>query len=424
MATTTGSVAELCAAAHAAAPALAASSREARDAALEAIAAGLESSTGEILEANAADLEAGRQAGLEDALLDRLALDPERIAAIAAGTRAIAALEDPVGELLEERTLPNGLELRKLRVPLGVVAVVYEARPNVTIDSASLCLKAGNAVVLRGSASAAHSNAVLARIASEGVAAAGLPAAAVTLVGGGDRAELGELATQDRFVDLIIPRGGEGLKKALEGVATVPVIFAAAGNCHVYVDATADLEMATRIALNAKVQRPGVCNAAETLLVHRDVAAGFLALAAPQLLEAGVEIRADERALAAIGPVPGGGVARATDADWETEFLAPVLAVGIVDSLEEAIVHIDRYGSGHSEAIVTEDREAARQFGVAVDAACVYVNASTRFTDGGEFGMGAEIGNSTQKLHVRGPIGLRELCTYKYVISGNGQTRE
>lgn len=424
MATTTGSVAELCAAAHAAAPALAASSREARDGALEAIAAGLESSIAEILAANEADLEAGRQAGLDDALLDRLALDPERIAAIAAGTRAIAALEDPVGEVLEERTLANGLELEKLRVPLGVVAVVYEARPNVTIDSASLCLKAGNAVVLRGSASAANSNVVLARIAAEGVASAGLPAAAVTLVGGGDRSELGELATQDRFVDLIIPRGGEGLKKALEGVATVPVIFAAAGNCHVYVDASADLEMAARIAFNAKVQRPGVCNAAETLLVHRDVAAGFLALVAPQLLEAGVEIRADERALAAIGPASGGGVAKATDTDWETEFLAPVLAVGVVDSVEEAIAHIDRYGSGHSEAIVTEDPEAAREFGVAVDAACVYVNASTRFTDGGEFGMGAEIGNSTQKLHVRGPIGLRELCTYKYVIRGNGQIRE
>jgi len=395
-----------------------------RDAALEAIAAGLEASTGEILEANAADIEAGREAGLSDALLDRLALDPARIEAIAAGARAVAALDDPVGELLEERTLYNGLELRKVRVPLGVVAVVYEARPNVTIDSAALCLKSGNAVVLRGSASAARSNEVLARVAAQGVSSAGLPAAAVTLVGGGDRSELAELATQDRTVDLIIPRGGEGLKKALEGVATVPVIFAAAGNCHVYVDATADVAMAVRIAVNAKAQRPGVCNAAETLLVHRDVAAGFLPAAAEALAGAGVELRADERALAAMGAGAVSGVSRAGEEDWATEFLAPIMAVGVVDSLEEAVEHIGRYGSRHSEAIVTADPAAARAFEMGVDAACVYVNASTRFTDGGEFGMGAEIGNSTQKLHVRGPIGLRELCTYKYVISGNGQIRE
>ena len=417
-------MAELCAAAHEAAPAVAASGRDVRDAALEAIAAGLEASCAEILEANAADLQAGREAGLSDALIDRLALDEGRIAAIAAGTRAVAALDDPVGELLEERTLDNGLELRKLRVPLGVVAVVYEARPNVTIDSAALCLKSGNAVVLRGSASAARTNEVLARIAAEGVAQAGLPAEAVTLIGGGERSELAELATQDRTVDLIIPRGGEGLKKALEGVATVPVIFAAAGNCHVYVDAGADVAMAVRVAVNAKVQRPGVCNAAETLLVHRDIASGFLPLAAAELIAAGVELRADERALAAMGAELAGQASRATEEDWATEFLAPVLAVGVVDSLEEAVEHIGRYGSRHSEAIVTGDPGAARDFQLGVDAACVYVNASTRFTDGGEFGMGAEIGNSTQKLHVRGPIGLRELCTYKYVVTGDGQIRE
>ena len=417
-------MAELCAAAHEAAPAVAASGRPVRDAALEAIATGLESSCAEILEANAADLEAGREAGLSDALIDRLALDEGRIATIAAGARAVAELDDPVGELLEERTLDNGLELRKLRVPLGVVAVVYEARPNVTIDSAALCLKSGNAVVLRGSASAARTNEVLARIAAEGVAQAGLPAEAVTLIGGGERSELAELATQDRTVDLIIPRGGEGLKKALEGVATVPVIFAAAGNCHVYVDAGADVAMAVRIAVNAKVQRPGVCNAAETLLVHRDIAPGFLPLAAAELIAAGVELRADERALAAMGAELAGQASRATEEDWATEFLAPVLAVGVVDSLEEAVEHIGRYGSRHSEAIVTGDPGAARDFQLGVDAACVYVNASTRFTDGGEFGMGAEIGNSTQKLHVRGPIGLRELCTYKYVVTGDGQIRE
>ncbi len=424
MATKAKDVAELCAAAHAAAPHVAASSREVRDGALEAIAAGLEAGSAEILEANQADLEAGREAGLTDALLDRLALDPGRIEAIAAGARAVAALDDPVGELLEERVLPNGLQLRKVRVPLGVVAVVYEARPNVTIDSAALCLKAGNAVVLRGSASAARTNDVLARIAAEAVASAGLPPEAVTLVGGGDRAELAELATQERTVDLIIPRGGEGLKKALEGVATVPVIYAAAGNCHVYVDSSADLEMAAAIAVNAKVQRPGVCNAAETLLVHREVAADFLPLVAGRLIDAGVEIRADERSLAAIGPGLADQVRSAAQEDWATEFLAPVLAVGVVDSLDEAVAHIARFGSRHSEAIVSGDPEAARRFELEVDAACVYVNASTRFTDGGEFGMGAEIGNSTQKLHVRGPIGLRELCTYKYLVRGDGQIRE
>ena len=424
MATKAKDVAELCAAAHDAAPQVAASSREVRDGALEAIAAGLEADVDGILEANGADLDAGREAGLSDALIDRLALDPERISAIAAGARAVAALEDPVGELLEERVLPNGLELRKVRVPLGVVAVVYEARPNVTIDSAALCLKAGNAVVLRGSASASHTNGVLARIAAEAVVGVGLPAEAVTLVGGGDRAELAELATQDRTVDLIIPRGGEGLKKALEGVATVPVIYAAAGNCHVYVDASADLATAVRIAVNAKVQRPGVCNAAETLLVHREVAGEFLPLVGRELADAGVEIRADERSLAALGPGPGDRVLRATEEDWATEFLAPVLAVGVVDSLEEAVAHISRFGSRHSEAIVTGDPAAARRFELEVDAACIYVNASTRFTDGGEFGMGAEIGNSTQKLHVRGPIGLREICTYKYLVRGDGQIRE
>ncbi len=424
MATKAKDVAELCGAAHAAAPQVAASSRGVRDGALEAIAAGLEAGTDEILVANEADLEAGREAGLSDALLDRLALDPERIGAIAAGARAVAALDDPVGELLEERSLPNGLQLRKVRVPLGVVAVVYEARPNVTIDSAALCLKAGNAVVLRGSASAARTNEVLARIAAEAVVSAGLPAEAVTLVGGGDRAELAQLATQDRTVDLIIPRGGEGLKKALEGVATVPVIFAAAGNCHVYVDSSADLAMATRIAVNAKVQRPGVCNAAETLLVHREIAPEFLPLVARELVAAGVEIRADERSRAAMGPGLADQARAAVEEDWATEFLAPVLAVGVVDSLEEAVGHIARFGSRHSEAIVTGDPDAARRFELEVDAACVYVNASTRFTDGGEFGMGAEIGNSTQKLHVRGPIGLRELCTYKYLIHGDGQIRE
>ncbi|HEV2786872.1 MAG TPA: glutamate-5-semialdehyde dehydrogenase [Solirubrobacteraceae bacterium] len=422
MAVTTSSVAEQCAAARRAARQRAQLDRGAKDAALQAIADALEARTDEILEANARDMEAGRANGLDAALLARLALDPDRIAGIAAGTRAIAALPDPVGEVVDGRRLPNGLDVRKLLVPFGVVAVVYEARPNVTIDAASLCLKSGNAVVLRGSSSAAHSNAVLAAIAAEAAAGAGVPEGAIGLVAGGGRADLAELATQDDVVDLIFPRGGEGLKAALKAVATVPVIYAASGNCHVYVDASADLDDAEAIIVNAKVQRPGVCNAAETLLVHAAAAPAFLPRAIAALQAAGVELRADGRARALAGDLAA-SLAAATNEDWDTEFLAPVLAVGVVDSVEEAIEHVNRHGSGHSEAIVTGDVRAARAFERGVDAACVYVNASTRFTDGGEFGMGAEIGNSTQKLHARGPIGVRELCTFKYVVAGDGHVR-
>jgi glutamate-5-semialdehyde dehydrogenase len=413
MAVTAPSVADVCRAARAASRRLAALPTAEKDAALHRIADALEARTPEILEANARDLDAGRENGLSEALLDRLLLDPERIAGIAAQVRDIAALADPVGEVLDGFRLPNGLDVAKTRTPLGVVAVVYEARPNVTIDAAALCLKSGNAIVLRGSSSAAHSNAVLAAIA-----AAEAPEGAIGLVAGGGREELAELATQDELVDLIIPRGGEGLKKALTEVATVPMIFAASGNCHVYVDAAADLDVAREIILNAKTQRPGVCNAAETLLVHRHVAGAFLPGALAALRDAGVELRGDEavRALDA-------AVAPATDEDWDTEFLALVLAVGVVDSVEDAIDHVNRHGSGHSEAIVTGSYPAARAFELGVDAACVYVNASTRFTDGGEFGFGAEIGNSTQKLHARGPIGLRELCSFKYVVRGDGHVR-
>ena len=297
------------------------------------------------------------------------------------------------------------------------MAVVYEARPNVTIDAAALALKAGNAIVLRGSSSAAHSNAVLA-----GIAAGALPPGAVALVAGGGREELAELATQDGLVDLIVPRGGEGLKEALKAVATVPVIYAASGNCHVYVDASADLEKAQRIVVNAKTQRPGVCNAAETLLVHAEAAPAFLPAVLGALREAGVELRVDGRTRALAGPL-GPSLAEATDEDWDTEYLAMILAVRVVDDVEDAIEHVNAHGSGHSEAIVTRDAGAARAFQRGVDAACVYLNASTRFTDGGEFGMGAEIGNSTQKLHARGPIGLRELTTYKYVVEGDGHIR-
>ncbi|MGB0097383.1 MAG: glutamate-5-semialdehyde dehydrogenase [Solirubrobacteraceae bacterium] len=420
MATTATSVAEHCAAAKRASRALATVGSSVKDTALRAIADALLENGPEILETNARDLEAGRETGLSAALLDRLALDNRRIEAMADGVRKIAALPDPVGEVIEGWRLPNGLDARKVRVPLGVVAVVYEARPNVTIDAAVLCLKSGNAIVLRGSSSATHSNAVLASVAAEAATGAGLPSSALSLIAGGGREELAELATQAGIVDLIIPRGGEGLKAALKGVATVPVIYAASGNCHVYVDASADLESAEAIVLNAKLQRPGVCNAAEKLLVHSDIAEAFLPKVLSSLLDAGVILHGDVRTRAT---VPALGIDTAGEEDWDTEYLALEMAVGVVDSTAEAITHINAHGSGHSEAIVTRDTASSRAFQLGIDAACVYVNASTRFTDGGEFGMGAEIGNSTQKLHARGPIGLRDLCTFKYLIEGDGQIR-
>jgi glutamate-5-semialdehyde dehydrogenase len=423
MATITTRVADICAEAKRAAKALARADTATKNAALEEIAAALEDRAEEILEANARDMQAGHEAELSEALLDRLLLDEARIAQIAKAVRQIVALGDPVGEVIDGHRLPNGLDVRKVRVPLGVVAVVYEARPNVTIDAAALCLKSGNAIVLRGSSSALHSNAALARIAGEAAVAGGLPEGCVSLVAGGGREELAELATQKGTVDLIIPRGGEGLKAALEEVASVPVIYAASGNCHVYVDASADLEQAQAIVLNSKTQRPGVCNAAETLLIHEAAAAEFVPRILGALGDAGVVLRADERTRA-LASEASGTIEAADEEDWGTEYLAMTLAVRVVASTEQAIEHIGRYGSGHSEAIVTRDTESARAFQLGVDAACVYVNASTRFTDGGEFGMGAEIGNSTQKLHVRGPIGLRELCTFKYLVEGDGHVRE
>ena len=389
---------------------------------MEATAQLLDKRAAEVLEANAADLADERAAGLGAALRDRLALSEARVAAMAEGVRAIAGLDDPVGEELEHRTLASGIDLRKVRVPLGVVAVVYEARPNVTIDGcAALTIKSGNAIVLRGSSYAERSNAALAAIVREGLVAAGLLEDAVSLLAGGGREDLAELATQDGLVDLLIPRGGEGLKAALKDVATVPVMYAAAGNCHVYVHAAADLEMARRIAVNAKVQRPGVCNAAETLLIDAAIAESFVPAALSNLREAGVELFGDERVRTlAVGVEVGAATAQ----DWDTEYLDLKMAVGVVDSLDAAIDHINQHGSGHSEAIVTSSGQAAERFVAEVDAAAVYVNASTRFTDGFEYGMGAEIGNSTQKLHARGPIGLRELTTIKYVAHGDGQLRE
>jgi glutamate-5-semialdehyde dehydrogenase len=419
MATVTSSVAAACAAAKRASRTLQTLASGPRNDALGAIAAALDERPEEVLEANVADLEEAREGHYPAAFLDKLRLDRARVAAMATGVRMIAALPDPVGEVIDGFRLPNGLDVRKMRVPLGVIALVYEARPNVTIDATALCLKSGNAVVLRGSSAARRSNAALAEIAVNGALGAGLPEDAVTLLQGG-REEIAELATQTGLVDLIVPRGGEGLKAALKGVATVPVIYAASGNCHVYVDRKADLEQARAIVLNAKLQRPGVCNAAETLLVHADVADRFLPGALAALAQAGVVLHGDGRSRAA---APGVPMLAASEEDWDTEYLALELAVAVVDSVQEAIAHINAHGSGHSEAIVTRDTRAARSFQLGVDAACVYVNASTRFTDGGEFGMGAEIGNSTQKLHARGPIGLRELCTYKYLVEGDGQLR-
>jgi glutamate-5-semialdehyde dehydrogenase len=422
MATTARTVTDVCREAKRASRDLARLDTDTRNGALEAIAAALEARTAEVLEANERDMEAGRAGGLDAALLDRLELDEPRVAGIASDVRAIVRLPDPVGEVIEGFRLPNGIDVRRVRTPLGVVAIVYEARPNVTIDCTALAVKSGNAIVLRGSSIATHSNAALAAIATGAATEAGLPEGAIGLVAGGGRDELAELATQDELVDLIIPRGGEGLKAALKSVATVPVMYAASGNCHVYVDADADLGMAEAIILNAKLQRPGVCNSAETLLVHRDAAAQFLPRALSALREAGVELRADGRAKALAGDLAG-SLADATDEDWDTEFLALVLAVGVVDSVEDAIEHVNAHGSGHSEAIVTRSYESAQAFERGVDAAAVYVNASTRFTDGGVFGMGAEIGTSTQKLHARGPIGVRELCSFKYVLEGSGQVR-
>jgi len=419
MAIATRTVIEACESAKSAAGALASAPTATKDAALARLAELLEERGDEVLEANAADLADERATELSDALRDRLALDPGRIAAMAEGVRAIIALDDPIGEELERRTLDNGLDLSKVRVPLGVVAVIYEARPNVTVDCAALCLKSGNSIVLRGSSYAQRSNAALAALVREAVVDSGLPEGAVELLAG-ERSELEQLATAEGLVELVIPRGGEGLKQALKAVATVPVLYAAGGNCHVYVDASADLEMARRIAYDAKVDRPGVCNAAETLLVNAKLAAEFLPGVLGDLHGAGVELVGDSRARSAAGETP---VGEATDADWDTEYHGLKLAVGVVDSLADAIAHVNAHGTGHTEAIVTSSDEAAAEFTDGVDAAVVFVNASTRFTDGFVFGMGAEIGNSTQKLHARGPIGLRELTTTKYVVRGSGQVR-
>src|SRR5437764_5575753 len=405
-----------------AATALATATRTVKDGALRAMADGLLAATAEIMAANAGDVEAGGGAGMSAALLDRLALSEARVAGMADGLRQVAGLPDPVGEVVRGGVLPNGLELRQIRVPLGVIGIVYEARPNVTADAAGLCLKSGNAVLLRGSSSAAQSNAAIVAILRSAVSSAGLPADAVQLLDASSRDSVKELMRARGLVDVLIPRGGASLIKSVVEDSTVPVIETGVGNCHVYVDAAADLDMALSILLNAKTSRPSVCNAAESVLVHESVAEAFLAKALPALHDAGVTVHGSPEVVAA-GGACGVPVAAATEADYAAEYLSLDLSAAVVPSLSAAVEHIRRYGTGHSEAIVTGSLAAARSFVSTVDAAAVLVNASTRFVDGGEFGFGAEIGISTQKLHARGPMGLPELTSTKYVVTGDGQIR-
>lgn len=374
----------------------------------------------EIIEENNKDVHTAKAKGMKRSLVDRLLLSEKRIGDMAEGLREVALLPDPVGEVIEGTRRPNGLVISKVRVPLGVCAIIYEARPNVTIDSIGLCIKAGNAVILRGSSSALCSNRVLVKIARDSLKACGLPEDAVSLLESGKHEEVKALLKMREYVDVVIPRGGAELINTVVENASVPVIETGVGNCHVYVDCSADLQQAVKIVVNAKAQRPSVCNACETLLVHEEIADSFLPLVAQALWEKGVELRGCPRTREVLGEK----VKEATEEDWFTEYLDLTLAVKVVKDLEEAIVHINHYGTRHSEAIVTGDYAAARRFVEEVDAASVYVNASTRFTDGGQFGMGAEIGISTQKLHARGPMGLRELTTYKFVVLGSGQIRE
>ena len=405
------------AAAKAAAAVLRTAGEKKRAALLEAAKA-LRGEQAALLRANEEDLAAARANGMKDAMLDRLTLTPARIEAMAQGVEDVAAQRDPVGRILSGETRPNGLKIEKITVPMGVIGIIFEARPNVTSDAAALCLMAGSAVILRGGKEALHSNMAIAGLLRDACERAGLPRDCVQLVRDTSRASSVEMMGMTGYLDLLIPRGGAGLIRTVVENAKVPVIETGVGNCHVYVDESADLEMAAEIIFNAKTSRPSVCNAIETILVHANVAEKALPVIAARLAEKNVELRADERARAILmDAVP------ATEADWETEFLDYILAVRVVDSLDDAIDHIARYSSGHSECIVTRDLRAAETFTARVDSAAVYVNASTRFTDGGELGLGAEIGISTQKLHARGPMGLNEIVSYKYVIRGDGQIR-
>ncbi|WP_033238669.1 glutamate-5-semialdehyde dehydrogenase [Streptomyces albidoflavus] len=401
---------------------LAALPRAVKDDALRAVADALQARSEEIVAANAGDVRRAEEAGTAASVVDRLTLTADRVRAIAADVRHIVTLPDPVGEVVRGSTLPNGIDLRQVRVPLGVVGIIYEARPNVTVDAAALCLKSGNAVLLRGSSSAKESNTALVAVLRDAVAAAGLPADAVQLVPGDTHESVRELMRARGLVDVLIPRGGAALIRRTVEESTVPVIETGTGNCHVYVDAEADLDTAVDILVNSKAQRPSVCNSAETVLVHRSIAAAFLPRALDALAEAQVTVHGDAR-VRELAEDSKATVVEATDEDWATEYLSYDLAAAVVDSLDDAVAHIRRWSSGHTEAIVTTSQAAARRFTQRVDSTTVAVNAPTRFTDGGEFGFGAEIGISTQKLHARGPMGLPELTSTKYILTGDGHIR-
>lgn len=406
-------------AAKQAAAKLAVTSTAVKNAALLAMAAALEAQQSEILAANERDMTAAAGKGMKSSMLDRLKLTAERISGMADGLRQVAGLADPVGNVIDGKTLPNGLHITKIRVPLGVIGIIYEARPNVTADAAGLCLKSGNAVILKGGSEAMESNKTVAAILAQAAEGAGIPAGSIQFIDTSDRQAVQDLIHMNGLVDVVIPRGGAGLIQAVVRNASVPVIETGAGVCHTYVDKDADVEMAMKIAFNAKVQRPSVCNAMETLLVHKDIADKFLPMMLMMYNSSAVEIRGDEAVQEYSGQVHP-----ATEEDWSTEYGDLRLSVKIVDSIEEAMAHIAKYGTGHSECIVTDNYQAAQLFQYTVDAAAVYVNASTRFTDGNEFGFGAEIGISTQKLHARGPMALPELTSTKYLINGNGQVRK
>lgn len=406
-------------AAKQAAAKLAVTSTAVKNAALLAMAAALEAQQSEILAANERDMTAAAAKGMKSSMLDRLKLTAERISGMADGLRQVAGLADPVGNVIDGKTLPNGLHITKIRVPLGVIGIIYEARPNVTADAAGLCLKSGNAVILKGGSEAMESNKTVAAILAQAAEGAGIPAGSIQFINTSDRQAVQDLIHMNGLVDVVIPRGGAGLIQAVVRNASVPVIETGAGVCHTYVDKDADVEMAMKIAFNAKVQRPSVCNAMETLLVHKDIADKFLPMMLMMYNSSAVEIRGDEAVQEYSGQVHP-----VTEEDWSTEYGDLRLSVKIVDSIEEAMAHIAKYGTGHSECIVTDNYQAAQLFQYTVDAAAVYVNASTRFTDGNEFGFGAEIGISTQKLHARGPMALPELTSTKYLINGNGQVRK
>jgi glutamate-5-semialdehyde dehydrogenase len=396
---------------------------EIKNKALLSIAKSLIDNQNKILEANKADYQAAEASGMNAAMLDRLMLSPERIKAIAEDVKTVASLPDPVGDIIEERTLPNGLKLIKRRVPLGVIAAIYESRPNVTVDIASLCLKSGNAVVLRGGKESLKSNLALAGIVQKAAYDAGIPEGSIQFIESTDRKAVEDMLKMRGVIDLMIPRGGAGLINMVRENATMAVLAGGIGVCHTYIDKTADIDKAVAIVYNAKVQRPTVCNALDTVLVHADVADKFLPLIAREFVKANVEMHCDKRSLEIVKNTDGLKFKSAQQDDWGKEFLALIAAIKVVDSLDEALDHIDTYGSGHSEAIVTEDQKSSERFLTEVDASSVYSNASTRFTDGSQFGMGAEIGISTQKFHARGPMALKEITSYKWTIIGNGQVR-